>query len=125
MILTRPDVLPDVDDVALSASMTVVVKNDVTVSTTELPMCRGVNRNFVRTLNSPDLKTQDVTFTNNSQLTFTGDSSYFQISAKLKLQKYSLNLLCVDRYMQGVVRPRFFYPYLRINHQRIKTTYIN
>lgn len=41
------EIIPDVDDVALSASVAITVQNNVTVSTVELAVGRGVYRNLV------------------------------------------------------------------------------
>lgn len=55
MFITCSEVLPNIDDVSLSASVSVVVKDDVTVSAIELTVCGRVNRNLVRAFNTPDL----------------------------------------------------------------------
>lgn len=55
MFITCSEILPNVDDVSLSATVSVVVKDDVTVPAIELAICGRVNRNLIRTFNTPDL----------------------------------------------------------------------
>lgn len=47
--------VPGVNDVLLSASLSVAVEDEVTVSTVELTIGGGLHRLFITTLNSPDL----------------------------------------------------------------------
>lgn len=46
---------PHVDDVSLTSSVTVVVKDDVTVSTVELSVCGRIHGRLVGPLDTPDL----------------------------------------------------------------------
>lgn len=49
---------PVVDDLSLTAAMTVVVQNDVAVPTVELAVRGGVHGHFVGAFDSPDLPGQ-------------------------------------------------------------------
>ena len=55
---TGPPASPVVDDLSLTAAVTVVVQNDVTVPAVELPVRRGVHGHFVGAFDSPDLPGQ-------------------------------------------------------------------
>lgn len=53
-----PSPSPVIDDLSLTAAMTVVVQDDVAVTTVELPIRGGIHWHFVGAFNSPDLPEQ-------------------------------------------------------------------
>lgn len=51
--------LPGVDDMLLSASITVGIQHQVTVSSIEVSVAGWVHRGFITSLHTPDLQTPD------------------------------------------------------------------
>lgn len=56
-----PSTSPVIDDLALAATVAVVVQDDVAVPAIELPIRSGVHGHFVGAFNSPDLAEQSWT----------------------------------------------------------------